>query len=119
MIIIDELFRRIRFYLTFFTKKSNKNDIIILELQTLLKNHIANTEGNIKRCLDNQEYILYELKKINRYKDLKNEVWQIIFRILLFCIHLPLLFFSQFIRFIYFKHITLVSIFNSFIYFVT
>jgi hypothetical protein len=75
MIIIDELFRRIRFYLTFFTKKSNKNDIIILELQTLLKNHIANTEGNIKRCLDNQEYILYELKKINRYKDLKNEVW--------------------------------------------
>ena len=42
MIIIDELFRRIRFYLTFFTKKSNKNDIIILELQTLLKNHIAN-----------------------------------------------------------------------------
>ena len=75
MIIIDELFRRIRFYLTFFTKKSNKNDIIILELQTLLKNHIANTEGNIKRCLDNQEYILYELKKINRYKDLQNEVW--------------------------------------------
>ena len=59
----------------FATKKSNKNDIIILELQTLLKNHIANTEGNIKRCLDNQEYILYELKKINRYKDLQNEVW--------------------------------------------
>jgi hypothetical protein len=67
---------RLRYYLTYFIKKrDDKNDIIILELQTLLKNHIANTENNMKRCLDNQEYILFELKKITRCKELRNEVW--------------------------------------------
>jgi hypothetical protein len=76
MIIIDGLLERLRYYLTYFIKKRyDKNDIIILELQTLLKNHIANTENNMKRCLDNQEYILSELKKITRCKELKNEVW--------------------------------------------
>ena len=76
MIIIDGLLERLRYYLTYFIKKrDDKNDIIILELQTLLKNHIANTENNIKRCLDNQEYILFELKKITRCKELRNEVW--------------------------------------------
>jgi uncharacterized protein YqgQ len=76
MIIIDGLLERLRYYLTYFIKKrDDKNDIIILELQTLLKNHIANTENNMKRCLDNQEYILSELKKITRCKELKNEVW--------------------------------------------
>jgi hypothetical protein len=76
MIIIDGLLERLRYYLTYFIKKKDdKNDIIILELQTLLKNHIANTENNMKRCLDNQEYILSELKKITRCKELKNEVW--------------------------------------------
>jgi len=67
---------RLRYYLTYFIKKrDDKNDIIILELQTLLKNHIVNTENNMKRCLDNQEYILSELKKITRCKELRNEVW--------------------------------------------
>jgi hypothetical protein len=76
MIIIDGLLERLRYYLTYFIKKrDDKNDIIILELQTLLKNHIANTENNMKRCLDNQEYILFELKKITRCKELRNEVW--------------------------------------------
>ena len=76
MIIIDGLLERLRYYLTYFIKKKDdKNDIIILELQTLLKNHIANTENNMKRCLDNQEYILSELKNITRCKELKNEVW--------------------------------------------
>ena len=76
MIIIDGLLERLRYYLTYFIKKrDDENDIIILELQTLLKNHIANTENNMKRCLDNQEYILSELKKITRCKELKNEVW--------------------------------------------
>lgn len=76
MIIIDGLLERLRYYLTYFIKKKDdKNDIIILELQILLKNHIANTENNMKRCLDNQEYILSELKKITRCKELKNEVW--------------------------------------------
>jgi hypothetical protein len=76
MIIIDGLLERLRYYLTYFIKKrDDKNDIIILELQTLLKNHIANTENNMKRCLDNQEYILFELKKITRSKELRNEVW--------------------------------------------
>lgn len=76
MIIIDGLLERLRYYLTYFIKKrDDKNDIIILELQTLLKNHIANTENNMKRCLDNQEYILSELKKITRCKELINEVW--------------------------------------------
>ena len=76
MIIIDGLLERLRYYLTYFIKKKDdKNDIIILELQTLLKNHIANTENNMKRCLDNQEYILSELKKITRCKELRNEVW--------------------------------------------
>jgi hypothetical protein len=76
MIIIDGLLERLRYYLTYFIKKrDDKNDIIILELQTLLKNHIANTENNMKRCLDNQEYILSELKKITRCKELRNEVW--------------------------------------------
>jgi uncharacterized protein YqgQ len=76
MIIIDGLLERLRYYLTYFIKKrDDENDIIILELQTLLKNHIANTENNMKRCLDNQEYILSELKKITRCKELRNEVW--------------------------------------------
>jgi hypothetical protein len=76
MIIIDGLLERLRYYLTYFIKKrDDKNDIIILELQTLLKNHIVNTENNMKRCLDNQEYILSELKKITRCKELRNEVW--------------------------------------------
>ena len=76
MIIIDGLLERLRYYLTYFIiKRDDKNDIIILELQTLLKNHIANTENNMKRCLDNQEYILSELKKITRCKELRNEVW--------------------------------------------
>ena len=76
MIIIDGLLERLRYYLTYFIKKrDDKNDIIILELQTLLKNHIANTENNMTRCLDNQEYILSELKKITRCKELRNEVW--------------------------------------------
>lgn len=76
MIIIDGLLERLRYYLTYFIKKrDDKNDIIILELQTLLKNHIANTENNMKRCLDNQEYILSELKNITRCKELRNEVW--------------------------------------------
>jgi hypothetical protein len=76
MIIIDGLLERLRYYLAYFIKKrDDENDIIILELQTLLKNHIANTENNMKRCLDNQEYILFELKKITRCKELRNEVW--------------------------------------------
>ncbi len=70
---IRTLFDNLRYYLTHYTV--SKNDIRMLELEGVIKNHIENSENNMKKCLDNQVYILSELKKITRYKELKNDVW--------------------------------------------
>lgn len=70
---IRTLFDNLRYYLTHYTV--SKNDIRILELEGVIKNHIVNSENNMKKCLDNQVYILSELKKITRYKELRNDVW--------------------------------------------
>lgn len=70
---IRTLFYNLRYYLTHYTY--SKNDIRILELEGVIKNHIENSENNMKKCLDNQVYILSELKKITRYKELRNDVW--------------------------------------------
>jgi hypothetical protein len=70
---IRTLFDNLIYYLTHCT--ASKNDIRILELERVIKNYIANSENNMKKCLDNQLYILSELKKITRYKELRNDVW--------------------------------------------
>jgi hypothetical protein len=70
---IRTLFDNLIYYLTHYT--ASKNDIRILELERVIKNYIANSENNMKKCLDNQLYILSELKKITRYKELRNDVW--------------------------------------------
>jgi hypothetical protein len=70
---IRTLFDNLIYYLTHYT--ASKNDIRILELEGVIKNYIANSENNMKKCLDNQLYILSELKKITRYKELRNDVW--------------------------------------------
>jgi hypothetical protein len=70
---IRALFDNLIYYLTHYT--ASKNDVRILELEGVIINHIANSENNMKKCLDNQLYILSELKKITRYKELRNDVW--------------------------------------------
>jgi hypothetical protein len=70
---IRALYDNLIYYLTHCT--ASKNDIRILELERVIKNYIANSENNMKKCLDNQLYILSELKKITRYKELRNDVW--------------------------------------------